>query len=113
MRWRHKFEDWWSFDYATRQDVLKLLKKYGRPGNLKDRQNNSPTMGELLDFAKKVGEKNVRYRGYVILPPRWDYRVTIDGIRVKKKYKRKIPKRWFETADDVWETRDYIVLWWD
>ena len=47
---------------------------------LEDRQNNAPALGDLLSAA--VAHPGVRLCGYLIAPPRWDERLTIDAILV-------------------------------
>ena len=47
---------------------------------LEDRQNNAPALGDLLSAA--VAHPGVRLCGYMIAPPRWDERLTIDAVLV-------------------------------
>lgn len=47
---------------------------------LEDRQNNAPALGDLLSAA--VAHPGVRLCGYMIAPPRWDERLTIDALLV-------------------------------
>ena len=47
---------------------------------LEDRQNNAPALGDLLSAA--VAHPGVRLCGYLIAPPRWDERLTIDALLV-------------------------------
>lgn len=47
---------------------------------LEDRQNNAPALGDLLSAA--VARPGVRLCGYLIAPPRWDERLTIDAVLV-------------------------------
>ena len=49
-------------------------------GQLEDRQNNAPALGDLLSAA--VAHPGVRLCGYMIAPPRWDERLTIDALLV-------------------------------
>ena len=49
-------------------------------GQLEDRQNNAPALGDLLSAA--VAHPGVRLCGYMIAPPRWDERLTIDAVLV-------------------------------
>ncbi len=48
--------------------------------NLHDRQNNGPELRELLDAAQD--REGIELSGYLIGPPRWDERVSVDGILV-------------------------------
>ena len=47
---------------------------------LEDRQNNAPALGDLLSAA--IAHPGVRLCGYMIAPPRWDERLTIDAVLV-------------------------------
>ena len=47
---------------------------------LEDRQNNAPALGDLLSAA--IAHPGVRLCGYMIAPPRWDERLTIDALLV-------------------------------
>ena len=47
---------------------------------LEDRQNNAPALGDLLSAA--VAHPGVQLCGYMIAPPRWDERLTIDALLV-------------------------------
>lgn len=47
---------------------------------LEDQQNNAPALGDLL--AAAVAHPGVRLCGYMIAPPRWDERLTIDAVLV-------------------------------
>lgn len=46
--------------------------------NLHDRQNNGPELAELLDAACRI--EGVELSGYLVGPPRWDERVSVDGL---------------------------------
>ena len=45
-----------------------------------DTQNDSPTVREFLQIADQYGEERIKYTGYIIWPPRNDFRVSIDGF---------------------------------
>ncbi len=45
-----------------------------------DRQNDSPSAGEFVDFIMQHGPEKWYLHGYVISPERLDTRVTITGI---------------------------------
>lgn len=61
---------------AVAERLLALLPA----GQLEDRQNNAPALGDLLSAA--VTHPGVRLCGYMIAPPRWDERLTIDALLV-------------------------------
>ena len=61
---------------AVAERLLALLPA----GQLEDRQNNAPALGDLL--AAAVAHPGVRLCGYMIAPPRWDERLTIDAVLV-------------------------------
>ena len=61
---------------AVAERLLALLPA----GQLEDRQNNAPALGDLLSAA--VAHPGVRLCGYMIAPPRWDERLTIDAVLV-------------------------------
>ena len=61
---------------AVAERLLALLPA----GQLEDRQNNAPALGDLLSAA--VAHPGVRLCGYLIAPPRWDERLTIDALLV-------------------------------
>ena len=61
---------------AVAERLLALLPA----GQLEDRQNNAPALGDLLSAA--VAHPGVRLCGYMIAPPRWDERLTIDALLV-------------------------------
>lgn len=46
-----------------------------------ERQNDSPTVREFIDFAKDHLDANFRFHGYVVGPEREDCRVSIEGIQ--------------------------------
>lgn len=47
---------------------------------LEDRQNNGPRLVELLRLA--LERPGVCLSGYLISPPRWDERITVDGLLI-------------------------------
>ncbi|QWW20425.1 hypothetical protein I6B53_04945 [Schaalia sp. 19OD2882] len=47
---------------------------------LEDRQNSGPTLFQCLRSA--CADPTVRLSGYLVSPPRWDERLTVDAIEV-------------------------------
>lgn len=81
-----------------------------------DNQNNSPTAERLLKFALNNQELgNFTFSGYLIYPPRRDFRATVDCIEahashpdIKDKFMN-IRKN----ADDFQISDVYCWAWWD
>lgn len=48
--------------------------------DLNDSQNDSPTMGEMIDFLKARETDGWYVIGYCVSPERSDFRVTFEGI---------------------------------
>lgn len=48
--------------------------------NMRDRQNNGPELVELLALAAE--REGVELAGYLVSAPRWDERVSVDGLLV-------------------------------
>lgn len=61
---------------AQAERLLELLPEL----NLADRQNNGPRVDELLRAAMAHGD--LALSGYLVSAPRWDERVSIDGLFV-------------------------------
>lgn len=61
---------------AQAERLLELLPEL----NLADRQNNGPRVDELLRAAMAHG--GLALSGYLVSAPRWDERVSIDGLFV-------------------------------
>lgn len=110
-------KDYQRFDKKTRQEVIELIEKHGQKEDYESAQNDSPTVQELLDLADKY--KTITYGGYIIFPPRDDYRVSIDGFSVTDLTADETLSlmQEYKHADDV----DYIkdndkytfTAWWD
>ncbi len=67
------------FDNKTREEILQAIVEYGDPSNLKEAQNSSPTTQEMLDLADKY---NITFEGYIVLKPREDWRVSLEGFTI-------------------------------
>jgi len=85
-----------------------------------DRQNSSPTLRELLELADEIGENRIKYIGYTVLPPRSDWRVTVDGfiatfiksreaLNLLERYGDADERDYDEISPDVYKLR----FWWD
>lgn len=61
---------------AQAERLLELLPEQ----NLADRQNNGPRVDELLRAA--MAHEGLVLSGYLVSPPRWDERISIDGLFV-------------------------------
>jgi hypothetical protein len=76
-------DTYYSFSNLTKEqiDTLAELVGYedGRESWYELTQNDSPTIGEFLDLDEEF-HKKITYIGYVILPPRDDIRVSIEGF---------------------------------
>ena len=62
----------------TRSDLLEL----NRLGllNLEERQNNGPTIGDMIDFTCNNPTIDIIFTGYIIGTERSDHRLTIDSM---------------------------------
>lgn len=48
-----------------------------------ERQNNSPTVKEMMDFCAGDDEDNWIFHGYTVSPGRIDFRVSIEGFEAR------------------------------
>lgn len=48
-----------------------------------ERQNDSPTVKEMMDFCAGEDEDNWIFHGYTVSPERIDYRVSIEGFEAR------------------------------
>jgi len=71
-----KSYDIYRFDNLTAEVLQELVDlKFADPD---DYQNNSPTIGEILEFLKE--NSGFTAQGYAVTAERDDYRISIDGI---------------------------------
>ena len=81
-----------------------------------DCQNRSPTASQMLDFALQNEDKgDFTFGGYLIYPPRSDFRATIDSIEVdiRHPHMMKLFKEFTKTAD-LFKGKDLnCFAWWD
>ena len=69
-------EDYGHFEGMPHETLATLIKEgYANPGEY---QNSSPSIGVFEEFMKANNE--VTAHGYIILPPRDDYRVSLEGV---------------------------------
>lgn len=83
-----------------------------------DRQNNSPSCKELIDFVEE--NPQFIFEGYIVTPEREDYRFTITAIKApNNKLNIEIMNNYINSLDedsfpDEFDTYDgYIRAWWD
>ncbi|WP_131333555.1 hypothetical protein [Schaalia vaccimaxillae] len=69
--------DYCRFSDLTGEDIHTLVDILPKEALL-DRQNNAPTLGQMLTVAQ--GSIPVFLSGYIITAPRWDERITVDSI---------------------------------
>jgi hypothetical protein len=60
--------------------LYRIIGYYGTDDWYDTTQNSSPSIQEFIDLQKRLGDR-ITYHGYVILYPRSDYRVSIEGFR--------------------------------
>jgi len=67
-----------SFTGLTVKKLGELLRRnFADP---EDCQNDSPSIKEFYEFAKKYSHLSIGFHGYVVSPERDDYRVSIEGL---------------------------------
>lgn len=96
-----------NLDIAT----LKQLNDLGYL-NLKLRQNDSPTIGQFMEFMKEYPA--VKCHGYVVSPFRNDYRVSIEGLEcytdlsdIQDDFEQ------FNNADEFEASDERLYCWYD
>jgi hypothetical protein len=104
----------------SKTQVLEKVKEIGNgflDDPLEDNQNSSPTMREFLHEEEEFGDR-VRFDGYLILKPRTDYRVTVDGIQFSglgKDEMINLMEKYLQSSDDygIDSERGTAWFWWD
>lgn len=83
-------------------------------------QNDSPTVRELIDFAKDHLDANFKFHGYVVGPEREDCRVSFEGIEsnsdeINKETLMDFVKMFLVEypADDTDVGNDHLYCWYD
>jgi len=91
-------------------DLKNLMKKHPLCFDLEERQNDSPTFGDFITLANDDDILEI----YVVLPPRLDTRVNIEGIITTQEIAQKLRKLAFNPPD-VWEILEdgRVYMWWD
>jgi hypothetical protein len=101
-------------------ELLELLVLEGHT-DPEDYQNNSPSIKDLLVFAKQMSEKGYYFffGGYAVSPSRDDYRVSIDTINIKYYFdnsnhlNNKIIEKFFKDADEKDVEQGNMRFWYD
>jgi hypothetical protein len=86
-----------------------------------DRQNNAPSIRDLIIFAKQMSEKGYYFffNGYAVSPDRDDYRVSVDTINIKYYFdnsnhlNNKIIEKFFKDADEKDLDNGAMRFWYD
>jgi hypothetical protein len=101
-------------------ELLELLVLEGHT-DPEDYQNNSPSIKDLLVFARQMSEKGYYFffGGYAVSPSRDDYRVSIDTINIKYYFdnsnhlNNKIIEKFFKDADEKDVEQGSMRFWYD
>lgn len=86
--------------------------------DLDDTQNDSPTVGQFLEFYEKnrCGEEEIIFEGYIVTD-RADSRVSVEGIKLHTELaSQKVQKEFIEVfrlADEFTIGDSMIRAWWD
>lgn len=86
-----------------------------------DKQNNAPSVKELVAFAKQMRDKgyDFYFSGYVVSPDREDYRTSIDTIYIKYYFdnnnhiNNRVISKFFENADEKDIEQGSMRFWYD
>lgn len=86
-----------------------------------DKQNEAPSINELIAFARQMKEKgyDFYFGGYAVSPSREDYRVSIDTIMIEYYFNNdnyinnKLIKNFFKLADETIIEQNYFKFWYD
>jgi hypothetical protein len=97
---------------------LLVLEDHADPN---DKQNDAPTIRDLITFARQLKDKgyDFYFGGYATSPDREDYRVSVDTIEISFYFdngnhlNNKIIKKFFEKADEKEETDANFYFWYD
>lgn len=78
-----------------------------------ERQNDSPSIGEILEFLKE--NPNFTAFGYAVTVERPDYRISIEGVESSDYDPRQIANfvDLFRFADEFEVSKDYQRAWFD
>ena len=101
-------------------EILELLVIEGH-AQPEERQNDAPSIRELLTFSKQMKDKGYTFTfsGYTTSKERDDYRVSIDAVDIKYYFdndnhiNNRIIRKFFEHADEKYEDTNYFRFWYD
>jgi hypothetical protein len=104
---------------ARENEPVSEFAKWWMQDPFREHQNASPTVREFLDLADEFGEGRIRYIGYKVVPPRGDWRVTIEGFignLLSADEALELTSR-FRSADEIDNDKDRntynVRFWWD
>ena len=111
-------EDWHRNDFAYFEINVGRLIKAMKLGYIDkdDCQNRSPSALRMLKFALQNEDKGIfTFGGYLIYPPRADFRATIDTIEVDIRHPHLLErfKKFTQTADLLEGNGFNGFAWWD
>ncbi|MCD6524918.1 MAG: hypothetical protein J7K48_08020 [Thermococcus sp.] len=116
MEIRKVSDTFYYFFEAYAEEVAALAKRHGVPLD-KEGQNGGPRTDKLVKLA---ADKEIRFSGYMVLPPREDARVTIDAVILSPTMSIYEAERLIREAGAVrgpdergFDSRGRLVLWWD
>lgn len=98
----------WQFQDAPWATIESLAQVLGE-GFLDEQANDAPAHKVLLQKTAPA-RKNTHFGGYVVWPPRPDFRVSLTSVTTPSK---RVAPAWKKTADEVVKTGQRLYLWWD
>lgn len=83
--------------------------------DVEDTQNEAPSIKEFIDFTKKYPLENFYFIGYAVMPPRSDYRISIEGLTVETDNRNLVVDftTFFKNADNLSYSDDELYCWYD
>lgn len=84
--------------------------------DMDERQNDSPTIGEMIDFLRARETDGWYVHGYCISPERDDFRITFEGVGKNSAPSRKDIIDFitlFRWADEFYVDDDGLRCWYD
>lgn len=107
--------DTYRYNSLTNTQLNELVDKAPAFVDMEMRQNGGPTLEAIISFANK--NPDFIYEGYLVTPPREDYRITIDGIKAVNNDENTLKLMRFisdwDSPDEFGEYKGYIRAWWD
>ena len=100
------------FDHCPIENLIDLVEKgYADPS---DAQNSGRSIKERIDFYKNNDTRNFEVGGYVVVPRREDYRVSVDEVEFDANDELKdLVDEFAEYADDYSFDNGHAYMWWD